>query len=173
MEQFPLMRPRCIPVGKSYKKSVIENIYCTCRIPNDPTIAMICCDECGKWYHKRCEGIGLNVSMKNKIRHCTTCKQLSPIPSCMSSIIPNLYIAFVLGCIQVLCSIFVLQMCTQFVLGCFDIVHKLYISIVNMCLYHHNLTLLRSVIVHQHAIAYDVFHQILHALKQSNMPCRS
>ena len=74
MEQFPLMRPRRIPVGKSYKKSVVENIYCTCRLPNDPTIAMICCDECGKWYHKRCEGIGLNVNMKNKMWHCTTCK---------------------------------------------------------------------------------------------------
>ena len=72
MEQFPLMWPRRIPVGKSYEKSVAENIYCMFRMPN--TIAMILCDKCNKWYRKGCEGVGLHINMKDKKWHCTTCK---------------------------------------------------------------------------------------------------
>ena len=74
IEQFPLICPRRIPVGKHIKKTLVENIYCICRMPNDPTKAMILCDKCSKWYHKGCEGVGLHMDMKDKIWHCTTCK---------------------------------------------------------------------------------------------------
>ena len=85
-------------MGKSYEKSVVENIYCMFRMPN--TIAMILCDKCNKWYRKGCEGVGLHINMKDKKWHCTTCKCLhltTYYTNDMNSIIPNVYISFILG----------------------------------------------------------------------------
>ena len=33
---------------------IIEDVYCHCRLPNDRTKSMICCNGCSKWFHHIC-----------------------------------------------------------------------------------------------------------------------
>ena len=70
MEAFPLRGPRRQPVGRVIKKSIIEPVYCKCRMLNDPSVAMICFDKCNEWYHKVCVCVGLDVDMSDKEWFC-------------------------------------------------------------------------------------------------------
>ena len=74
IEPFPLWRPRRITIHNRFKSCIKEDIYCICRMPNDPHVAMICCDKCSKWYHKKCMGIELNVNLHGVKWYCNTCK---------------------------------------------------------------------------------------------------
>ena len=47
MTSFPLRRARRQCVGHEFK-SITEVVYCTCRMPNDPNISMICCNKCNE-----------------------------------------------------------------------------------------------------------------------------
>ena len=57
MSSFPGKTCRIPPCLKN-KQIVIEKVYCTCRMVNDPSLPMIKCDKCYKWYHLSC----LNVN---------------------------------------------------------------------------------------------------------------
>ena len=41
MEYFPQKTHRRVPIGNRYKKSLSFKVYCKCRMPNDPSKAMI------------------------------------------------------------------------------------------------------------------------------------
>ena len=73
MEAFLLRRPRRQPVGWTVKKYISEPIYCVCRMQNDPSAAMICCDKCSEWFHKVCMCVELDVDMSTKDWFCNKC----------------------------------------------------------------------------------------------------
>lgn len=54
---FPLEKERRITMGNRVRKSHEENIHCTCRMPNDKNLEMVCCDYCNRWFHRECEGL--------------------------------------------------------------------------------------------------------------------
>ena len=41
-------------LGKRVRKSIKENVYCDCMMPNDKDKPMIQCDFCKKWFHLLC-----------------------------------------------------------------------------------------------------------------------
>ena len=77
LSRFPLKKVRRVPMGRMVRKSIKENIYCSCRMPNDKNIAMIYCDRCTEWFHHACEGLpqGVNVDDREGWM-CSTCRQL-------------------------------------------------------------------------------------------------
>ena len=52
MKLFPTLGKRKTALRSI--KSHSENIYCYCRLPNDPSKEMIRCDACYKWFHITC-----------------------------------------------------------------------------------------------------------------------
>ena len=71
MERFP-SSPRS--VCSRVQKSIGDDIYCSCRQPNEPERSMIFCNDCQKWLHMDCEGLGSKCketsSSKTKSRYC-------------------------------------------------------------------------------------------------------
>ncbi len=57
INRFPILRERRIPFGHSVKNFVIEDIHCTCRMPEDHSKSMIECSMCKKWFHGSCIGL--------------------------------------------------------------------------------------------------------------------
>ena len=72
--RFPCTKERHVPFGSRVKKFTKEVLYCTCRMPNDKIKAMICCDQCRKWYHKECEGLSTSKSYKKVKWLCGECQ---------------------------------------------------------------------------------------------------
>ena len=54
MTRFPTTRRRRVGLGKRVRKSIKENVYCDCMMPNDKDKPMIQCDFCKKWFHLLC-----------------------------------------------------------------------------------------------------------------------
>jgi len=50
-------------------------LYCTCRMPNDPNRWMIGCDWCDGWYHGDCEGLTQEQSERIEKYKCRRCRQ--------------------------------------------------------------------------------------------------
>ena len=73
MGRFPML-VRSIALGMRVCKSVLETIYCKCRMPNDKQRAMISCDSCNMWYHKECVKLDVDASYSNKEWVCNACK---------------------------------------------------------------------------------------------------
>ena len=46
LDRFPCTGQRRV----RFSKSVKEELYCSCCMPNDKAIAMIYCDHCKRWY---------------------------------------------------------------------------------------------------------------------------
>ena len=63
---FPQAQTRQVPVRNVYRKEIREELFCTCRMPNDRTMPMICCDQCGVWLHKTCMDLDLKKSYANE-----------------------------------------------------------------------------------------------------------
>ena len=57
MCRFPCTKRRRVPLGSRVKKSIREQIYCLCRMPNDKTMGMTECTRCLKWFHNECVGL--------------------------------------------------------------------------------------------------------------------
>ena len=76
LDRFPCSRRRRVALGGRVRKSVREPLYCSCRLPNDRSKPMICCDQCQKWFHKDCEGVDLTQSFKSAKWLCGGCKDL-------------------------------------------------------------------------------------------------
>ena len=76
LDRFPCTKKRRVPFGSRVRKSVKEVLYCSCRMPNDKSKAMICCDQCQKWFHKQCEGLDPKESYKSMKWLCCSCKSL-------------------------------------------------------------------------------------------------
>ena len=56
MQPFPQTKRR-IPHTSLFKSVQKELLFCFCRLPNDKSKAMICCDVCQQWYHASCVGL--------------------------------------------------------------------------------------------------------------------
>ena len=61
LTEFPYKQRR-VPLGSRIKKSISEEIYCTCRTINDVKRPMIQCDNCRRYYHMDCEGLNSTAS---------------------------------------------------------------------------------------------------------------
>ena len=53
MDCFPITRKRRNGLGTAVRKSIRENIYCLCRMPDDKQ-PMIQCGSCMRWHHLQC-----------------------------------------------------------------------------------------------------------------------
>ena len=74
MEVFPLQKPRRQPVGRVFKKNLLEKIYCICRMPNyDRDIPMVKCGVCKRWFHKRCVGLDEDADIDDLKWICYKC----------------------------------------------------------------------------------------------------
>ena len=51
---FPQLRTRRVPASNRYRNVESKELFCICKMPNDPKLAMIRCDCCKMWYHKGC-----------------------------------------------------------------------------------------------------------------------
>jgi uncharacterized protein YbaR (Trm112 family) len=69
MSKFP-SKYRSIPRGaKMFKTIQKEEVFCICRMINNPEKGMINCNRCNKWYHIDC----VNVDLKEKKWFCVQC----------------------------------------------------------------------------------------------------
>ena len=59
--------------GLRILKRIKEQIYCTCRMPNDKTSEMIRCCNCHKWYHLHCVDVPKEQSLENLQWTCCLC----------------------------------------------------------------------------------------------------
>ena len=75
ISRFPCTKRRRVPFGSRsrVRKTYKESIYCNCRMPNDKSKPMIRCDQCRKWFHKKCENVG-DDSYKGQQWNCTKCQ---------------------------------------------------------------------------------------------------
>ena len=71
LSPFPLKKARRVPFGSIYKNLVIESVYCTYRMVNNPKQSMIMCDKCTKWFHHTCVGVHPDESIIKWL--CNTC----------------------------------------------------------------------------------------------------
>ena len=55
IECFPRRGTRTIRLGKRVRKSVSVDIFCSCRLPNNPSLPMVLCNRCRRWFHMDCE----------------------------------------------------------------------------------------------------------------------
>ena len=69
MERFPLKKRRRVGLGKRIKQTVLEKIFCDCRMPNDKNLSMEMCNICAQWYHHKCLGESISDDPKTKW-HC-------------------------------------------------------------------------------------------------------
>ena len=60
-------------LGKRVRKSIKENVYCDCMMPNDKDKPMIQCDFCKKWFHLLCVELEEKCydNVKWTCSHCT------------------------------------------------------------------------------------------------------
>ena len=70
MSQFPVEKER---MSNRTRKSIKEDIFCVCRMPNDKDRPMIRCDNCHQWYHKDCESLSTDTSYSSLVWKCSTC----------------------------------------------------------------------------------------------------
>lgn len=71
--RFPASARR-VGFGRKVRLSMSEKIYCNCRMPNDPTRAMIECEFCLKWFHYDCMRLDVDESYKKWL--CAECSTL-------------------------------------------------------------------------------------------------
>ena len=76
IDGFPCVKNRRVALGMRVRKSIIESIYCYCRMPNDKSRPMIRCDKCLKWFHKDCAELDLEESYQDFDWSCNNCKNL-------------------------------------------------------------------------------------------------
>ena len=57
MCRFPCSDVRHIRLGTRVIKSIPEDIFCICRLPNEKNKSMIECESCRKWFHHQCMGL--------------------------------------------------------------------------------------------------------------------
>ena len=76
MKCFPKLERRRVPLGMRVRKSIVDNIYCICRMPNNKTRAMIQCVSCMKWYHKDCMSLDPQGDFKGKRWTCFDCENI-------------------------------------------------------------------------------------------------
>ena len=79
LTEFPC-RQRRVPLGNRIKKSISEEIYCTCRTLNDVKRPMIQCDNCRRYYHMDCEGLNSTASeLYSSLKwFCSICEKDHP-----------------------------------------------------------------------------------------------
>ena len=65
LDHFPCTGQRHVGFGRRITKSVKEELYCSCCMPNDRAIAMIYCDQ---MYHKQCEGVDPDKSYIESVK---------------------------------------------------------------------------------------------------------
>lgn len=75
LDRFPTVKRRRVGVGKRVHHTIEVTIYCTCRMPNDVTRAMIECGRCLVWYHKDCMSLDPNKSYTEEDWVCTDCEE--------------------------------------------------------------------------------------------------
>ncbi len=63
---FPARGNRLIRSSRRILKTVIEQIYCYCRMPNDKSKSMVQCSQCCQWYHLACVNLGEQVMCEVK-----------------------------------------------------------------------------------------------------------
>ena len=71
--------PRKVSFERKILRTVKEEVYCVCRMPNDPdiVIAMIRCNTCKELYHGGCIGVEVSeYTMKKKTWICNDCKKM-------------------------------------------------------------------------------------------------
>lgn len=73
MVRFPTTRTRRVRFGTRFRKSVVEEVFCICRLPNDKCKPMIQCGNCRKWYHNSCVSVPEKVC-KSLDWKCNKCK---------------------------------------------------------------------------------------------------
>ena len=76
MRCFPTLGKRRIPFGSRVRSTGLERLYCTCRMPNDKTKAMIACDKWHGWFHNDCVNLDHEDSCSDMEWSCMKCKQL-------------------------------------------------------------------------------------------------
>ena len=73
IDRFPTTKRR--RVRMRIRTSIPEELYCKCRMVNDPKQPMICCSNCRKYFHMLCESVDPNDSYKGKKWFCSSCKE--------------------------------------------------------------------------------------------------
>lgn len=76
LTHFPTLGKRRVPLGMRVRKSIVEDIYCVCRMPNDLTRAMIKCKNCKKWYHNDCMSLDLDKTYSETKWVCSVCEDI-------------------------------------------------------------------------------------------------
>ena len=61
-------------MGNTLQKSIKIDLVCSCRLPNDPTLPMLFCDDCRHWFHTDCEVKSATVPKHGKWV-CKKCKK--------------------------------------------------------------------------------------------------
>lgn len=76
LDPFPVHGPRKIKFMKTIYSSS-EDIYCLCRMPNNPKEQMIMCDLCSSWYHLKCISVDQETTIEKKKKwFCYKCQDL-------------------------------------------------------------------------------------------------
>ena len=75
MKSFPTLGKKRVPFGSRVRNTVLERLYCTCRMPNDKTRPMISCDNCHGWFHNDCVNLANEESCSDMKWSCMKCKQ--------------------------------------------------------------------------------------------------
>ena len=78
MERYFSSGTRNIPMGRRVRKSIPIIVYCICRLPNDPTLLMVECNNCRGWFHTRCLTFPSDTKATVSYGHkwqCNKCKQ--------------------------------------------------------------------------------------------------
>ena len=76
MTRFPCIKQRRVTFGRRVRLFEREELYCTCRLPNDVNREMIECTSCRKWFHNDCVGVGSGDDIKELKWKCAGCYQL-------------------------------------------------------------------------------------------------
>ena len=74
LEEFPTVGVRRVCPGSIVTKVIKEEIYCVCRMPNDPRQGMIRCSQCQFWYHLSCCEVK-QIPAKGSRWKCTKCAE--------------------------------------------------------------------------------------------------
>ncbi len=70
--RFPTHATRRIRMGMRMLNSLVENVFCVCKMPNDIHKSMVKCDTCLKWFHGECMSISCD-DVRDSNWNCPKC----------------------------------------------------------------------------------------------------
>ena len=76
IKRFPTLQRKRVALGSRVRRTLLERIFCisACRMPNDKSRAMICCDKCRNWFHHDCVNLNKEDSFSTDTWSCENCE---------------------------------------------------------------------------------------------------